>query len=749
MIHLFNAKTSKSDLIENNGDYILNMITSKAIITEGLNDEYSLDATFKVVDGHLNDAYDMIAEDSLIKINDEYGEEYFRIAQVKKDKKSITVFARHLTISDILTMWCESVRPENQNGNGAINWIFDGAKGTNPFKVSSNISDLATAYYENKTVYEALFTADNSFLKRWGGEVYRRGFNIQINNRIGADRGVSIRSRKNLTGFESNTNLNSLTTRIYPKGYNGITIDEKFIDSPIIGNYARVYSREVKFDDVRVNDDDYTDGFETLEAAQEELRKRVNKMYEVDKVDVISATYRVDFVQLEKTEEYKNYSILERTWLGDTVNVIEENLNVDIDVRVIKRQYDCLKKERISTELSNKDTKVKPPTLGDIVTELEKIPNGDMILEQAKENATALINAGMKDSHVVVRKNEILIMDTEDINTCVEIWRFNRGGLGFSNSGYYGKFETAITNDGQIVADFITAGILNANLIKTGILTNYDNNFMINMETGEIKFVGGNESNGVKFDNEGISVVRNNVRTMLLNDGRMNLFNSSNGENMGYFGTVNNDLRVQLLATNTFSVFAGQDNLKVLSIDVDRGQSYGNAMMDICGGIVFTQKPNQDVGFNAILLGNDDRSDSYGLHNLSIRCHNSLGFQDNYGYTHMFFNCRNGNIITKGRLYESCETPPSTYLMDFGNDGEYASDVKEYEVFKDVINTNVGVVLNSDNEYNPTLLFDTKNTLTNLIDDSLHTNENTLIAALFLTVKKLNEKVEKLENMLK
>lgn len=491
MIGLFRNKTTKNDLITYNGDFILDNICLKAIAQEELNGDYGIDCTFLINKSFGSEVYENLIEDALLKVDEEYGTEYFRICQVAKNKRDIQVYARHITISDILTMWCEDVRPTDLNGNSAINWIFDNAKGDNWFNVSSNISDKATAYYLNKNVYQALFDSDNSFLDRWGGEVERRGFNIKINAKIGTDRGVSIRSRKNLLGFEQSTNLNSLATRIYPKGFNGITIEEKYVDSPIIGNYGKIYTREVKFDDVRVNDEEYTEGFNTLKEAQDELKKRVNKMYKEDKVDVVSASYRVDFVQLEKTEEYKNYSIIEKTWLGDIVEVIEENLDVNILVRVTKRSFDVLRDMRTQTELSNKDLKIKPPSLGDIIDKIDKIPSQDDTLQKAKENATALINAGLKDSNVIVRKDEIIVGDTKDINTMVKVWRWNLNGLGYSNTGYYGEFGLAITNDGAIVADFIKTGVLNADIIKAGVIKGFEDNLIINLDNGEVRFKKG------------------------------------------------------------------------------------------------------------------------------------------------------------------------------------------------------------------------------------------------------------------
>ena len=123
----------------------------------------------------------------------------------------------------------------------------------------------------------------------------------------------------------------------------------------------------------------------------------------------------------------------------------------------------------------------------------------ETILQIAKDNATALIKGGLKNSYVIVKENEIIIGDTKDINTMTNVWRWNNGGLGFSSTGYYGTFGTAITNDGKIVADFITTGVLNADLIKTGLLKSLNGNTWINMETGDFKLGENLEYNGTSL----------------------------------------------------------------------------------------------------------------------------------------------------------------------------------------------------------------------------------------------------------
>ena len=81
---------------------------------------------------------------------------------------------------------------------------------------------------------------------------------------------------------------------------------------------------------------------------------------------------------------------------------------------------------------------------------------------------------------------ELLILDAPSIEEAVNVWRWNVGGLGFSSNGYNGPYETAITADGQIVADFITSGTLVANIIKAGVLQSQDGSSYWDLETGEV-----------------------------------------------------------------------------------------------------------------------------------------------------------------------------------------------------------------------------------------------------------------------
>jgi hypothetical protein len=76
-------------------------------------------------------------------------------------------------------------------------------------------------------------------------------------------------------------------------------------------------------------------------------------------------------------------------------------------------------------------------------------------------------------------------MDYPDKESAVNVMRINNGGIGFSTNGYNGPFTSAWTLDGHFVADFITAGTLNANLIRTGIIQSQTGGNFWNLDSGE------------------------------------------------------------------------------------------------------------------------------------------------------------------------------------------------------------------------------------------------------------------------
>ena len=512
MICLHDAKTKRDDVISTNGDYILDNICTKMIIKEDLNGDYIAEGTFILSDEMPKELYDMLSELSIISMSDEKSEEYFRISSVRKYKKYIDVVARHITIVDTINLWLENVRPTDLTGSSAINYIYNNSIGNKELFVSSDIQKVNIAYYENMKLHQALVDSNNSFVSRWGGDVIRSGYNLAINRRRGIDTDIVIESKKNLTGFESSTNLDTLCTGIVPKGFDLLKAPIQYSD--LVNNYPSPIIKEFKYDFIKVkNENNPDEGYDNEEEAINELIRLAKEEFKTNHIDVIQAEYNINYIDLSKTEEYKDYVETQTANLGDTITVIEHNFNININVRVISRTYDVIRKRRISTGLSNKNLTFNPPKVSDVLAELDKITSAGKDLSGY---ITSILESGIKDSYVVLKPNELLIMDSKDINTAVNVTRYNKNGLGFSTTGYYGEYTYGFTIDGKINASLIATGILSTVLIQ-----NSDGSLQIDL----------GDSNGINFK-------RNNHVAVNLNGSEMKFYDWEGTERIDPVGTL-------------------------------------------------------------------------------------------------------------------------------------------------------------------------------------------------------------------
>lgn len=142
----------------------------------------------------------------------------------------------------------------------------------------------------------------------------------------------------------------------------------------------------------------------------------------------------------------------------------------------------------------------------EIKEKIDSLPTKQSVLTEAKENATQLITSATSGYVTIIQSDdgaqEILITDEADYKRAQKVWRWNVNGLGYSNTGYNGTYGLAMTMDGKIVADFITAGTMLADRIKGGELTlggQANQNGVLHVKNSEGKVVG-------KWDKDGITL---------------------------------------------------------------------------------------------------------------------------------------------------------------------------------------------------------------------------------------------------
>ncbi len=306
---------------------------------------------------------------------------------------------------------------------------------------------------------------DGSILSVFGKGDYEFDlYTVRLYVNRGADRGVFIRYGKNLTDIKQEENCTSVYTGVYPYWYsenNGkpviVTLPEKVVNGQGTYNYNKILTLDMS--------DKFTD-----KPKVEDLRSAAEDYIKNNNIGVPSVSLDISFEQLAQTKEYEQYAMLEEVRLCDTVHVEFPALCVSAEAQCIKTEYDVLTDKYKKLELGSSKT-----NLASTIANQEKAlfaPLAQSYLGQVVERATQLIsgNAGgyviMRNSDGGKQPNEILIMDTPDVNTAKKVWRWNQSGLGYSKNGINGPYGLAMTIDGEISADFITTGVLNAISIR-------------------------------------------------------------------------------------------------------------------------------------------------------------------------------------------------------------------------------------------------------------------------------------------
>lgn len=479
-----------------NGLAILNKYCLSAVVREEVNNTFVLNAVFPSKFPHL----DKIDYDRIIKAPTPDGEQPFRIYMIRKLFGRVYISAKHVFF-DLEDNLIEDIFIQKQTGAGALNKILKSTQFPHRFTGTSDILNTNNSRLVDKNVVTALIgDQDNSFVNRWGGEIEVDKWDIRFNKVRGKDRGIQILYRKNLTGLDAILNKKTVCTRVLVKGYDGLTLPERYIDSPLINNYPNPIIQEVKFSNIKVKENEDDEGFDTKEEALEALREAGKQLFSIDHIDIPETSYTINFVELSKTEEYKKYKILETLWLGDTVTVRHDDLCIDVKARCVAYDFNSLTKKYINIELG----KVKDSINKEINKEIDKIQeeinDSKGFLDDAINAATNMINSGL-GGYVTKTRDELLIMDTEDKMTASKVWRWNLNGLGFSKNGYLGPFETAITRDGKFVINSVTANKISAAMIEAGVLSSLNNRTWINLENGTFNF-----HDRMKFDGTNFSI---------------------------------------------------------------------------------------------------------------------------------------------------------------------------------------------------------------------------------------------------
>ena len=448
--------------------------------------------------------------------------QYFEIYNIKKNLQSVSVTARHIGFMANKNFIINSF---TANGNGTQ--IMNNLKSALTFKQRfSYLSNVGTTHqFTAKQVgpIDAIIGSNNgnqNLTGVTGGELEMDNFNLKLVKQIGADNGFRIDFGINLEAIDEDYDDESIINSLFLIG--GVPDNDYDQDKePITYGFLEIAG---------VNDSNRRIGKRENSECKtvDELKKWGQSLFDKDRIHEPKVTHTISMVALEHTLEYEDmYEELSSLHFGDVVHVRAKEVDIEVTERMVEYTWFPTLGKFKNIVLGN-DLSLYTSTVNNQTQELkQKIDNRTETLVQNVLNATAWIT-GNSGGHVVFRPekapSEILIMDKNKVATAKRVWRWNLNGLGYSSNGVNGPFELAMTSKGEIVADFIKVGIINANVLQTSF----------NNATGDVlKLVAG-----------ALQIWNNKKKIMELTKKGMEFWNGSS--HIGTIGTKGNpfpDLR--------------------------------------------------------------------------------------------------------------------------------------------------------------------------------------------------------------
>lgn len=497
MIKVF-GQTDK--IFTSNGDVVLRPLRAK--VRKEDNGQYYLD----VVAGLEYAEY--LKEGNIIVANTPQGDQAFRITNPEKTRTKITLRAWHVFYDSENYLIADSYVVD-KDCNAALDHLNSATDTESPFSTLSDVPTVASFRCVRHSLYEAIQTV----LERWGGHLVRNNFDIEIRSRIGQDNGVTVQYRKNLKEITCDENWDNVVTKLLPVGKDGILLNAVDRSASIYvyssTQYSIPYTKTVSFSQDDVLEEDFQD-------ENGELDEAAYKQALVDDLLVQAQEY-VDANSVPHVNYTLNANIDKITDVGDTIEVIDYRLGIDLMTNLIAFEYDCILEKYTTLEFGNFQ-KTLSGLVSNITSSVEDKVNQSVeattaTLGQDLQNATNEIWAALEDSYVIYDGNKIMVVDTLPKEEARYVLLISSGGIGFSQTGINGTFNSAWSIDGTLDMQQINVINLTANLIKGGTLklgSNLNESGILELYDAHNALIGQMDRNGLKmFGIDGSYVIMN------------------------------------------------------------------------------------------------------------------------------------------------------------------------------------------------------------------------------------------------
>ena len=497
-------------------------------VTEERNGSYELEMQYPISGVHFAELDLRLF--ILAKPNYTDDPQLFRIYRITKPLNGIcTIYAQHISYdlsgyiipngltANTATSACALLA--TYAGNFSINTTRTGEA-----TFSTNVPASVRSWFGGKA---------GSLIDVYGGEWHFDNFTCTLESARGANRGVTVRYAKNMTELTQEQASDNLYTAVqsYYADNDGNVVNGNPVSTGITLDSPKILVVDAS--------QDYSDVVPEVT----DLDNYSQRYIDNNNLTAPAENITLDFVQLK--------GLSERVDLCDTITCIYEKLGVSVSAKCIEVEWDVLEERYTKCVLGT-----ARHTLADTIGNITKTQDSDLdfirgaisattsFLEQTITNVSQAItgNSGgcivLRDTDNDGHPDELLIMDSEDIATAVNVWRFNQSGLGHSSTGYNGTYDLAMTADGQIVGSFISAGSITTSQLSADLnLLISGNRSAIQLLDEQVQvLIGdiGNYNQVFYFTSDGLDIKNANSR----------IYSHIGAETYQFRDSVNDDIEV-------------------------------------------------------------------------------------------------------------------------------------------------------------------------------------------------------------
>lgn len=490
MIKLFGINDK---LFSSNGDIVLQPL--KAEIIKEDNGEFNLEIELPL--SYIDD----FTQNRIIVAPTPQGDQAFRIGNVKKTNTKLKAKCNHVYY-DSANYLIEDSYVVDKNCNDALDHLNNATDNLSPFTTISDVVSINSYRCVRRSLEEAIEVV----LERWGGHLVRDNFTIGIRENIGQDNGVVIRYAKNLKDITCEENWDDVCTKLMPVGKDGLLLPEKYLTSQV--QYSIPYTKRVNFnqdideslyqdDDGNLIEEEYT------QALINDLREQGNKYLLESQYPKVNYTLEANVEKI--------------TDIGDTIEVIDERLGINIMTNLISYEYDCILGKYTKLEFGNFQKKLSSllDKVAETTEEAINEANSTLAITLGSElrKATDEIWSAMGDSYVIYDGDKILVVDSLPKETATNVIMINNGGIAFSQTGINGTFNSAWLIDGTLDMQNINVINLMADMIKGGTLklgSQTNQSGTLELYNNDNILIGKMDKDGLKmFGSDGSYVIMN------------------------------------------------------------------------------------------------------------------------------------------------------------------------------------------------------------------------------------------------